>query len=176
MASKQLPVVGEAFLGSDPLVQKMIRVTFGSSGFSGVNDVDLSTASVAAGVGTLGIGQLLTFADSNFRILNIIFNVVEAFSVGAINVGVDSDPVAFSSDTGAHAADFTATGLWDMIRGMSTSAAFGVVTSTQTAVGNGAWPADSDDFISLSYSGAATLGTEGHCEMYVFYLEVPDQP
>src|SRR3990167_6703432 len=98
MASKQIPVVGEAFLGSDPLVQKMIRITFGSSGFSGSNDVDVTTASVAAGVGTLGVGQLLTFADSNYRLLNIIFNVVEVFSVGAINVGVDSDPVAFALD------------------------------------------------------------------------------
>jgi len=176
MASKQIPVVGEAFLGSDPLVQKMIRITFGSSGFSGSNDVDVTTASVAAGVGTLGVGQLLTFADSNYRLLNIIFNVVEVFSVGAINVGVDSDPVAFASDTGAHAADFTAASIFDLRYGQSTGVGAGIPLSTVSVLFGGAWPADSDDFISLSFSGAAALGTEGHCEMYVFYLEVPDQP
>src|SRR3990167_5590871 len=176
MASKQIPVVGEAFLGSDPLVQKMIRVTFGSSGFSGVNDVDVTTASVAAGVGAAGVGQLLTFADSNFRITNILVNLIEAFSVAALQVGVDSDPVAFMADTLDQAFDATAVGYYDLLRSLSTGLGAGGIASTNNLVFAGAWPADSDDFISISFSGAAALGTEGHAEMYVWYIEVADQP
>jgi len=168
MASKQLPIVGEAFLGSDPLVQKMVRVTFGSSGFSGVNDVNVSTA---------GGQDLLTFADSNFMITNIIFNVVEAFSVAAIQVGADTSAVLFGADTTAAQTEsnWAAVGAWDIRDAMSTSAVTGLA-STDFAVLAGAWPADSDDSIVVSYSGAATLGTEGHCEMYVFYIETADQP
>jgi hypothetical protein len=176
MASKQLPVVGEAFLGSDPLVQKMIRITFGSSGFSGVNDVDVNTLTGLPGAAA---NDLLTFADSNFRILNVVFNVVEIFSVAGIQVGVDSDPIAFAADTMSADSNinFDTLGINDIIRAQSSAdTASGAQISTEYAVFGGLWPGDSDDSIVVSFSGAGTLGTEGHCEVYVFYLEVPDQP
>jgi hypothetical protein len=176
MASKQIPVVGEAFLGSDPLVQKMIRISFGSSGFSGVNDVDVNTLT---GLGGTTANNLLTFADSNFRILNIVFNVVEVFSVLGIQVGMDSDPVAFAADTLSADSNFQfdTLGIGDLLRNQSTGAdAPGAQLSSEYAVANGLWPGDSDDRLVFSYSGAGTLGTEGNCEVYVFYLEVPDQP
>jgi len=166
MASKILPVVGEAFLGSDPLVQKMIRVTFGSSGFSGVNDVDVSTA---------GGQTLLAFADSNFRILNVWFNITEAFSVGAIQVGIDTSPTIFGADTLDQAVDFTAISNYDLRYGLSTGVALASPLSSDFLTLLGV-PADSIDVVVVSFSGAGALGTEGNCEMYVFYLEVPDQP
>ena len=67
MGSKQIPAVGEAFLGSDPQALKVTRVTFGDAGWSGGNDVDLTTIADTNAVGSV----LISFGDSGIIITNI---------------------------------------------------------------------------------------------------------
>ena len=160
MAAKSLPIVGEAFLGSDPLVVKVVRITFGSTGFSGTNDVNLTSA---------GAQNLLTFADTTFKIVDVMVNISELFSVGAINLGVDSDIDALGGDTGAFGIDFTAAAWYSVKRGLSTGVVAGYAATDDLLFG-GVWPATSDATIQVSYSGAAAMGTEGHAEVYVFYI------
>jgi hypothetical protein len=183
MAAKQIPVIGEAFLGSDPEAVKVLRVTFGSSGFSGTNDVDIDTE--AAGV------ELVSFADSGWVISDVVINVVEVFSVAQLGVGYDSSVDAFFADTvvlGLFAS--TVAGAWSSKATTISTAvasqllyeglAFHVDTNlsqgvwAQSSVGpdsvdNTPWPLDSGDTIVANYDGASTLGTEGHAELYVYY-------
>lgn len=164
MAAKSLPIVGEAFLGSDPMVQKMVKVTFGSSGFSGTNNVDITTA---------GAQDLITFADSNFVITKIYMHVVEAFSNMGMLLGVDSDPDAIITSNAAVAGIGTNAGFFDLIYACSTAAGAlytGAATAHYGLVADGLWPADSDDHIEVSFSGQGTLGTEGHAALYVYYI------
>lgn len=168
MASKQLPIVAEAFLGSEPFVAKCVKITFGSSGYSGTNDVDMTTA---------GDQDLLTFADSGFVITDIAYRVVEAFSAAFVTLGVDSDPDAIAADSDAGNAAFTVTTAGNMMSArydLSSAAGVGAgkPTSTDYAFFAGAWPADSDDSLVAGATGHSTLGTEGHLEVYVWYHEI----
>lgn len=177
MPSKQIPAVGEAFLGSDPQALKVTRVTFGDSGWTGGNDVDLTTLADTNAVGSV----LISFGDSGIIITNIAFHLVEAFTTAFICLGPDSaisDIFADSSD-GDDGIDFTQTaGVWfDMKHDASTgvmalAAGFGL--GTDFAMFSGEWPADSSDTINIGDNSAGTI-TAGHCEMYVFYLEAPLQ-
>ena len=177
MASKQIPSVGEAFLGSDPQALKVTRVTFGDPGWSGGNDVDLTTIADTNAVGSV----LITFGDSGIIITNIAFHLVEAFTTAYIVLGKDSaisDIFANSSD-GDDGIDFTQTaGVWfDLKHNFQTgvmAAAAGFGLGTDFALFSGGWPEDSGDSINIGSNAAGTI-TAGHCEMYVYYLEVPLQ-
>ena len=177
MAAKQIPVIGEAFLGSDPMADRILRVSFGDSESTLVPDVVLTTA---------GAQDLVTFGDSGYIITKMVLNIVEAFSVAAIAIGQDSLYDAFFADTLAGSAVVTsAVGVFDPRWDTDTDG--GQVGKAWGEKGLGAatagdsdalapWPVDSDDSIQVSYSGAATLGTEGHGELYVFYHKLGANP
>lgn len=177
MPSKQIPAVGEAFLGSDPQALKVTRVTFGDSGWSGGNDVDLTTLADTNAVGSV----LISFGDSGIIITNIAFHLVEAFTTMYICLGPDSaisDLFANSSD-GDDAIDFTQTaGVWFSIKEDFNSGVMvalgGGGLGTNFALFSGEWPIDSSDTLNIGDNSAGTI-TAGHAEMYVFYLEAPLQ-
>ena len=177
MPSKQIPAIGEAFLGSDPQVLKVTRVTFGDAGWSGGNDVDLTTIADTDAVGS----ELITFGDSGIIITNIAFNLVEAFTTAFICIGPDSAISDIMADSSVIDDDilFTNTaGVWfDMKHNAQTgtmAAIAGFGLGTDFAMFSGEWPVDSDDSINIGDNSAGTV-TAGHAEMYVFYLEAPLQ-
>ncbi len=177
MAAVQIPAIGEAFLGSDPQVLKVARVTFGDAGWSGGNDVDLTTIADTDAVGS----ELVTFGDSGIIITNLAFNLVEAFTTAFIVIGPDSaiSDIIADSSAGDDGVDFTQTaGVWfDAKHDWSTgvmAAASGFGLGTDFAMFSGEWPVDSDDSINIGDNSAGTI-TAGHCEMYVYYLEAPLQ-
>ena len=148
MPSKQIPAVGEAFLGSDPQALKVTRVTFGDSAWSGGNDVDVTTLSAFWCVGP----------DS--AISDIL-----ADSASASDTGVDFTQTAgVWWDMKHNASSGT----------MAAIAGFGL--GTDFAMFSGEWPVDSDDSINVGWLSAGDPGiAQGHAEMYVYYLEAPIQ-
>ena len=168
MGVKQIPSVGEAFLGSDPFVPRILRVTLGSSGYSGVNDVDIAT--------TEGGADLVTFADSGFFITDLAVRIVEIFSVNAIGIGPNSSPALWFDDldTNLFSAG-TVGGLLFLSHDLSTGA--GAIGGEDTAVqglqSSSLFPPTSSASIRYTYSAADALGTEGHLELYIYYHEIP---
>ena len=180
MTSKQIPAVGEAFLGSDPQALKVTRVTFGDSAWSGGNDVDVTTLSASTASGD----ALITFGDSGIIITNIAFHLVESFSAAFLMIGPDSaisDILADSASASDTGVDFTQTAgvWWDMKHNASSgtmAAIAGFGLGTDFAMFSGEWPVDSDDSINVGWLSAGDPGiAQGHAEMYVYYLEAPIQ-
>ncbi len=180
MPSKQIPAVGEAFLGSDPQALKVTRVTFGDANWSGGNDVDITTLADTNAVGV----ELITFGDSGVIITNIAFHLVESFTTAFLVVGPDSaitDILADSASASDTGVDFTQTAgvWWDMKHNASSgtmAAIAGFGLGTDFAMFSGEWPVDSDDSINAGWNSAGDPGiSAGHAEMYVYYLEVPLQ-
>jgi len=165
MAAKQLPIVGEAFLGSDPFVSKIVKVQLGASAFSGVNDVDLTTSSNQT---------LLSFADTGFFLENIAFRVVEGFSsLGELTIGNDTSPAAVLPAVGAVATalNITSAGiLMDITKSLSTAVIAVLPTGTDYGLLLG-MPANSTSSLEVSWAGAA-VPTIGSLEMYVYYHEI----
>ncbi len=177
MPSIQIPAIGEAFLGSDPQVLKVARVTFGDSDWSGGNDVDLTTMADSDAAGSV----LVSFGDTGIVITNLAFHLVEAFTTAFIMIGPDSDinSLIANSSAGDDAVDFTQTaGVWfDFAHNWNTgvmAAAGGFGLGTDFAMFSGEWPTDSTDTLNIGDLSAGTI-TAGHCEMYVYYLEAPLQ-
>ena len=172
MASKQIPVIGEAFLGSDPMALKVLKVTVGDCEFSGGNDVNLDSTDSGA--------TIVTFADTGVIILNIGWYVVEAFSVGSdITIGTDSSSIAWFTDSASvgMAAPWAGAGQYNDLTSLSTGltklvstiASGDTAQAGQAALTSGAWPVDSDDTIVVASAGDTV--SAGHAEFYIYYLE-----
>jgi len=165
MASKQLPIVGEAFLGSDPFVKKVVKIQLGASAFSGVNDVDLTTSSNQT---------LLSFADTGFFIENVAFRVIEGFSsLGELVIGNNTSVSAILSVQGAAATgvNLTSAGiLMDLTKSLSTATTAALPTASDYGLLLG-MPQDTTSVIEASWAGAA-VPTIGSLEFYVYYHEI----
>ena len=165
MPAKEIPSVGEAFLGSDPFVPKILRVTLGSSGYSGVNDVDLAT--------TEGGVNLVTFADTGFFITDLAVRIVEIFSVAGLGIGPDSSDRLWFDDFDTNLFSAGTVGDLENLAGTESTGA-GAITPTDFGLQSSSiFPPTSSATIQYTYSAAATLGTEGHLELYVYYHEIP---
>lgn len=168
MPVKQIPSVGEAFLGSDPFVPKILKVTFGSSGYTqAVPDVNLAT--------TEGGVNLVTFADTGFFITDLAVRIVEIFSVAGLGIGPDSsDRLWFDDfDTNLFSAGTLNAGLLENLAGVASTGAGAIAGSDFGLQSSSLFPPGSDAAIQFTYSAAATLGTEGYIEMFVYYHEIP---
>lgn len=162
MAAKNLPVVGEAFLGSDPLVSKVVRITVGDDTTDGVNDVILTTTQ----------SDILTVSDTKFMITDMKFRVIEAFSASNdLRIGVSSSASLYlGATTATLLPDFSALG-WGDMQILDTAADSGMKqgAAVLNPLDQGlTFPQDSDDALTAF---CATAPTNGQVEIYVFYVE-----
>lgn len=167
MAIKSIPSVGEAFLGSDPFVPKILRVTLGSSGYSGANDVDIATTEAGA--------VLVTFQDSGLIVTDLAVRIVEVFSTNIIQIGPDSD-IALWDFNDTDSGLFTSGTVSDLLnlRNELSTGDWGALTPSDFGVKSSSlFPGTSAATIKYSFSASGTLGTEGHLELYVYYHEIP---
>ena len=169
--AKNLPVVGEAFLGSDPGVSKVIKIAVGVDTTDGVNDVIL--------VGT-ALANLLTVSDTKFMITDIKFRIIENFSAtNDFRIGVNSSvslycdvaTVTARPSFGSSAASLVG---WQDMATVDTSADSGMIS------GAGGVPNPLDRGLTFPATASAVLTafaivapTIGNVELYVFYVETP---
>lgn len=187
MPAKNLPVVGEAFLGSDPLAQKVIRIAFGFDTTDGVNDV-IITDHVGDSDAYIAI---LTVSDTRFLITDLALRVVASFSAASpLAIGTDSSLVHFmsgvvwSSGQGGKAMRLGHTlavaGQYVPILWQDSSPAI----ATNVIMSNPSWayqnasyanvlpfPQTSVATMNISFPGD-TL-TNGDAELFVWYVEIP---
>jgi hypothetical protein len=164
MAAKNLPVVGEAFLGSDPLVEKVIRIAVGTDTTDGVNDVIIDTTQA----------NILTVSDSKFMITDLKFRITAAFSAANdIQLGVSSSAsLILGASTAILEPAFNAVG-WHDIQINDTTADGGMIqgNAVLSPLKNGLiFPQDSSDALTMFCTVAPT---NGDMEVYVFYVETP---
>ena len=180
--AKTIPVVGEAFLGSDPLVPRVLKVTYGVS--SAV--VDVTADSVATAGSAAAYNELVNFADSGYIITNMIVTIEEAFSNGVIEIGQDSsavvDAVGFFPD-GKPVATVLG-GIWNAHEEDSSLSLpessigtewYGVTDTLAPHFTIAAdcsfkpWPVDSDDTIRAIFDSGVNSATQGKMALYVYY-------
>ena len=175
--AKNLPVTGEAFLGSDPMAHKVLRVAFGFDTTDGVNDVILS------GVTTGVAGTLLTVSDTLFVVTDLATRVVVVASAAAtMGIGTDSAPDQFASGGGAAANEmakghaFSTLGYNKITQ--ADSAADGEVFNAAEArpkfdaAASLVFPQDSTDSVVVTFSASTDTADTGDFELYVFYAEL----
>jgi hypothetical protein len=181
MAAKNLPVVGEAFLGSDPLVEKVIRISFGVDTTDGINDVIITDTSTLGTSTALSSINLLTVSDSKFMITDLGILVKTAFSAAAdLGLGVSSSPTMFMGYTvGANAmvtGHSLATAGYNPVRWRDSSTSMVQINPAGSYINvdnalNLPFPQDSSDAIVLS--AQETGISNGEADLYVFYVELP---
>jgi len=163
MAAKNLPVVGEAFLGSDPMALKVMRIAFGFDTTDGVNDVIL-VADTTSGSSSQ---NLLTVSDSKFVIVDLGLRVVNVFSAANdIQLGVSSSPSMFLGASTASVPPLNALG-YGPIRNVDTTGGANLLWPQENGL---SFPQDSSDAIVVDHT---TAGTNGDAELFVFYAEIP---
>ena len=169
MAAKNLPVIGEAFLGSDPLVSKVARILVGLDTTDGVNDVIL--------VGT-ALATLLTVTDTKFMITDIKFRIVVGFTASNdFRLGVNSSPSLYcgaATVTQRPAFNVVAGSGWQDLLPLDTSADTGQMTPashTTNPLDDGVtFPATASASIVAFLLNAPTA-TVGDVEVFIFYVE-----
>jgi len=165
MAAKNLPVVGEAFLGSDPMVSKVIRIAVGVDTTDGVNDVIIADTSQL---------DILTVSDSKFMITDIKFRITAAFSAtNDIHLGVSSSASLILGASSATLTPSLGTVGWADMQIIDTTADSGMIAGAAllSPLANGLiFPQDSSDALTLT---AINAPTNGEMELYVFYVETP---
>ena len=177
MAAKNLPVVGEAFLGSDPLVHKVSRIAVGFDTTSGINDVilPLDTGSVT----------LLTVSDTKFVITDLAVLIKTAFSAaGNHTIGPNSSVDLWMSNAGPLAVDLLLTGYFPLREILGDTAAtqnqapFRTIEQRDTTIDvSGAvlafvpFPVDSSDSIVMGYNSSG-VPSNGELDLFVFYTEI----
>ena len=179
--AKTIPVVGQAFLGSDPLVPRVLKVTYGVA--SAV--VDVANTAVSTGTTAAAYDELVNFADSGYIITNMYVSIEEAFTNAVIEIGCDSsvvvDSVGFFPN-GVPVADTP--GLWNAFQEDSalaiTEGGLGTdwLAVTDTIVPHfvvaadcaaASWPVDSDDTIRAIFDSGTGAATAGKMALYVHY-------
>ena len=93
MTAKTIPVAGEPFLGDDPAVMKVLKITFGDSD----QDVNFND-----GDSTQGLGRALCSLPYGIHVYDVGWRVITAFTAAVdLTIGVDcgSDCVFFALDS-----------------------------------------------------------------------------
>ena len=177
--AKTIPVVGSAFLGSDPLTPRVLKVTYGTA--TAVVDVEVTNLTTAV-TGAL-YDELVNFSDSGYLITGMKAEIIEAFTADIIEIGQDSEAVqgsvGFFLASNPHADSI---GMWDALtldtliatdaqdmvgsawKGDSTASVFSTVTTLETP-----WPDDSGDTIRAIFDSGAGVATAGKMALYVEY-------
>ena len=161
MAAKNLPVVGEAFLGSDPLVSKVIRIAVGTDSASGINDVVISGTASAV---------ILTVSDTKWMIVGMVFRITEAFSaVNDLQIGINGSASLYAGLAAQTSNAFDALGMYEL-NIVDTSSGTGP-TYLNPFAGAVLFPTSAT--ASLIITPAVGLPTVGNMEVYVYYVETP---
>jgi len=162
MASKTIPFTAEPFLGDEPCVMKVAKVTYGVS--SGNPDVVASCTSDAVGLDTL------FDIPANMIIHDIGWQVTESFTNGAtLTLGPASDPDGFATAAhlgGSDAAD--AEIVW--MKSLGLAALMGATFPTSDT----AFPALAGGFTTsgtdaIGMTSAAVTLAAGAVDVYVVY-------
>ena len=166
MAAKIIPIVGEAFLGSDPQVSKVVRVAVGVDTTDGVNDVIMTSDT--------GTYDVLEAADTKFMLTDIKVRVVVAFtSIDELSLGVDSSVLLFGWTSVTSNFDPTALGFQaPRVLSIGSGTAYTALDNLPYPIDNGlTWPQVSASSIVIGFD--TTAATVGDIEIYFFYVETP---
>lgn len=177
--AKTIPVVGSAFLGNDPLVPRILKVTFGVS--SAVVDVVATAPSTAAS--GAAYDELVNFADSGYLITGMRAEIIEAFTAAGLNIGQDS--IALEDGIGC----FLATGIvanvvgvydahtMDTLMSLTPEAQWGTdfqgdselhfFMSADSAAPP--WPIDSDDTLRAIFDSGTCVASVGKMALFIEY-------
>lgn len=166
MTAKTIPVAGEPFLGDDPAVMKVLKVTFGDS----LSDVNFND-----GDSTQGLGRALCSLPYGINVYDVGWRVITAFTAAVdltigVDCGSDCNFFAFDSDIKCTTADAImktlmhqsvakAVDSWPL--NVGTAQAVGIRGFTPDSDGSNlmvhGWPADTD------------WDEAGELEVYVYY-------
>jgi len=181
--AKTIPVVGQAFLGSDPLVPRVLKVTYGAA----TAVVDVTATAVSTGTVSTAYDELVNFADSGYIITDMYVAIEEAFTAAVIEIGPDSaaaliDSVGFFPNSVPVATVLG--GLWNAKQEDS------ALAITEGGIGNqwlaatdtivpgfviaadcaaASWPVDSDDTIVCVFDSGSCAPSIGKMALYVHY-------
>ena len=170
MASATIPVKGEAFLGDDPSVLKVLKVTLGDT----ADDVTINDGDT-----TQGLGRILCSLPYGIHVYDVGWRVITAFNGGVdILLGVDcgSDCDAFAEDTDIGCT--TANALLKTSRGqaiihaLADSRAGGQGITAQANAMGFTPDSDGNNLVAHVWQGD-TVNDSGQLEVYVYYHGAP---
>ena len=157
--ARTIPVAGEPFLGDDPAVMKVLKVTCGDSN----QDVNLAIADSAGMIATS-----LVNLPYGIHVVNVGWRVITAFNAGTdLCLGVDcgSDCVFFSKD-----AWISCSVAYKSMRDVIGSLAVDSTTHADTNLAAFGFTPDSDgNNLQAFVTRSDTALDSGVLEVYVYY-------
>ena len=166
MTARTIPVAGEAYLGDDPAVMKVLKATFGDTN----QDVTINDGDT-----TVALGRPLCSLPYGIHVYDVGWRVITAFNGGVdITLGHDcgSDCDAFARDTDI--ACTTARAELLTTKGQSlVSAADSDAATVILPAANGFTPDSAgNNLVAHAWQGD-TVTDSGVLEVYVYYHGAP---
>ena len=165
--ARTIPVAGEPFLGDDPAVLKVLKITFGDSN----QDVSIQQADSTAGA----LATSLVNLPYGIHVHDVGWRVITAFNGGQdILLGVDcgSDCDWFANDTDIACTTANAklkTTKSQMLQHLADSMNVGKPISTMVLGFNGFTPDSDGNNLQAFTHSADTVLDSGVLEVYVYY-------
>ena len=163
MTARTIPVAGEPFLGDDPAVMKVLKVTFGDSN----QDVNINDGDT-----TVGKLHILTSLPYGIHVYDVGWRVITAFNGGVdITLGYDSS-ATFGSDCDFFAKDayISCSVIYANMRTVSGSLSVDSATFADTNIAAFGFTPDSNgnNLVAHVWQGD-TVNDSGVLEVYVYY-------
>ena len=167
MTARSIPVAGEAYLGDDPAVMKVLKVTFGDTN----QDVTIND-----GDSTVALGRPLCSLPYGIHVYDIGWRVITEFKAGTdITLGHDctSDCDAFAAESDIACSTLKA----EMVtmRGLAIVAAADSDATTVLRTNSMGFTPDSagNNLVAHAWQGNVSTTDSGILEVYVYYHGAP---
>ena len=158
--ARTIPVAGEPFLGDDPAVMKVLKVTFGDSD----KDVNFN-----AGDSTQGLGRALCSLPYGIHVYDVGWRVITAFT-GSVDLTLGTD--CGDCDFFAKDADINSTVIHlDMRNSKNIGGSFDSSSFVDTLLRQFGFTPDSDGNNLMIHTWPADTDWDeaGSLEVYVYY-------
>jgi len=163
--ARAIPVPGEAFLGDDPAVMKVLKVTFGDSN----QDVNINDGDT-----TVALGQILTSLPYGIHVYDVGWRVITAFNGGVdillgVDCGSDCDYFAEDSDIACTTAAAKMKTCKQQQMQLTADSRASEASATLLAGFEGFTPdSDGNNLVAHAWQGD-TVNDSGVLEVYVYY-------
>ena len=166
MSARTIPVAGEPFLGDDPAVMKVLKITFGDS-FADVNFND--------GDSTQGLGRALCSLPYGIRVVDVGWRVITAFTAAVdltlgVDCGSDCDWFATEAQIGSTTANAVMKTAKDkMIQLAADSRADGAKATMNVGLVGFTPDSDGSNLMIHGWPADTDWDEAGELEVYVYY-------